>query len=98
MVAEAIKRFQPLIEKYPEFAYVSTARYRLALTHYQLNDFTSATAMLQKIPQAEQSGELAPAPYYLADCLLRQLPELRMLTVCGIAQVWHSLALIFSQM
>src|SRR6185436_17756678 len=28
---EAIKRYQPLIEKYPEFTYVSTARYRLAL-------------------------------------------------------------------
>jgi len=73
--AEAIKRYQPLIEKYPEFAYIATARYRLALAHYQLGDFSAATASLRAIPQAEQSGELTPVPYHLADCLVRSLPE-----------------------
>jgi TolA-binding protein len=73
--AEAIKRYQPLIEKYPEFAYVSTARYRLALTHYQLSDFAAAEKALRTVPQAEQTGELTTVPYHLADCVIRSLAE-----------------------
>ncbi len=71
---EAIKRYQVILDKHPEFTYASLARGRLALSQYRLGDYPAATKSLAAIPQADHSGELAIAPYYLADCLLRAMP------------------------
>ena len=38
-MGEAIKRYQVVIEKYPEFQHVPLARYRLALAHYRLGEY-----------------------------------------------------------
>jgi TolA-binding protein len=71
---EAMKRYQPLIEKFPEFTYAPTARYRLALCQYQMADYAGASKILRTIAQGDQQGELASVPYYLADCVIRALP------------------------
>lgn len=73
-LVEAANRYKTLIEKYPEFPQTSLARFRWALAQYRLGDLTQAHKLLSEIPQPEQNGELATAPYYLADCLLRSLP------------------------
>ena len=71
---EAIKRYQVVIDKFPEFTYASLSRGRLGLSQYRLGDFPAALKTLTAIPQADQSGELAVVPYYMADCLLRAMP------------------------
>ena len=71
---EAVKRYQVVIDKAPEFTYVSLARGRQALAHYRLGDYPTALKLLSAIPSADCSGELAVVPYYLADCLLRNMP------------------------
>ncbi|RLT04003.1 MAG: hypothetical protein DWI21_15000 [Planctomycetota bacterium] len=71
---EAIKRYQVVLEKYPEFTYASLSRGRLGLSQYRLGDYPAALKTLTAIPQADQSAEMAVVPYYLADCLLRTMP------------------------
>ena len=71
---EAIKRYQTLTEKFPEFTYASLARGRSALALYRLGDYPNAVKGLTAIPAPDHSGELAVVPYYLADCLLRSMP------------------------
>lgn len=71
---EAVKRYQVIIDKTPEFAFAPLARGRQALAMYRLGDYAKATALLAAIPAADCSGELAVVPYYLADCLLRAMP------------------------
>lgn len=71
---EAIKRYQVVLDKFPEFTYAPLSRGRLGLSQYRLGDYPAAMRTLTAIPQADQSGELAVVPYYLADCLLRAMP------------------------
>jgi TolA-binding protein len=71
---EAIKRYEAVIDKYPEFVYVPLARYRQGLAHYRLGQNAEAIAALAKIQQADQQGELALVSYFYADALLRTMP------------------------
>ncbi len=71
---EAIKRYNVLIDRYPEFAHVQLARHGLALAHYRKNDLEKAQKVLEAIPAADRSGELAVVSYQLADILLRLAP------------------------
>jgi TolA-binding protein len=71
---EVIKRYQVVIDKYPEFAYVNLARYGVAMGHYRKGDIEKAKAILEAIPAPDRTGELAVVPYVLADCLIRQAP------------------------
>jgi TolA-binding protein len=71
---EVIKRYQAVAEKFPEFAYVNLARQGLALGHYRKGDLEKAKDVLETIPAAERSGELATVPYVQADCLIRLAP------------------------
>jgi TolA-binding protein len=71
---EALKRYQVIVEKYPEFAYANLARYGVALVLYRKGELENAQQMLEKIPQAERNGDLAQVPYLLADCLIRLAP------------------------
>jgi len=71
---EAIKRYQLVLDKFPEFTYASLSRGRMGLSQYRLADYSAALKTLTAIPQADQSGEMAVVPYYLADCLLRTMP------------------------
>lgn len=71
---EAIKRYEAVLAKYPESPQINVARYSLGLTHYRKGDFTSCQKTLGSIPEAERGGELALAPYLMADCILRLTP------------------------
>jgi len=72
---EAIKRFQDVIEKHPEFAKANLARYSVGIVYHRKREFDKAQKALETIPQAERAGELALTSYLLADCRLRQIPE-----------------------
>lgn len=71
---EAVKRYQVVLDKFPEFTYAPLARGRQALAYYRLGDYPAASKLLAAIPAADCTGELAVVPYYHADCLLRSLP------------------------
>ncbi len=71
---EAIKRYQVVVEKYPEFPHVNLARYGLGMAHYRKGDLDKAKEKLEAIPAAERNGDLALVSYQLADILIRQAP------------------------
>jgi cellulose synthase operon protein C len=71
---EAAKRFQVLIEKYPEFERLSLARYSLAVCQIQKGEFEKAAAVLEAIPPPDRTGDLAIVPYQWAACLIRLTP------------------------
>jgi TolA-binding protein len=71
---EVIKRYQAVVERFPELAQVNLARYGLALGHYHKAELEKARAALEAIPVAERAGDLAGVPYILADCLMRLAP------------------------
>lgn len=71
---EAIKKFEELVAKFPEFERGSRAKYGLALCYRALEDWEKAATILEGISAAERSPDLAPAPYILADCLIRTAP------------------------
>jgi TolA-binding protein len=72
---EAAKRYKLLIERYPEFERIHIARYGLAMCHFKKNEFEAAQKVLEAIPVADRAGDLANAPYLLAECLIRLAPE-----------------------
>ncbi len=74
MYEDAIKRYQRVIEKYPEFPYISMAKQGVALCDYKLGRIPQAIAVMETIPEADRFGDLATVPYLFADCLLRTLP------------------------
>jgi TolA-binding protein len=71
---ETIKKFEELVTKFPEFERISRAKYGLALCLRALEDWEKAAAVLETIPAGERSSDLIPAPYILADCLIRTAP------------------------
>lgn len=74
-LTEAANRYKTLLDKFPEFPQASLARYRWALAQYRLGDLAAARKLLAEIPSSDFQGELAAGPYYLADCVLRELPS-----------------------
>jgi tetratricopeptide (TPR) repeat protein len=71
---EALKRYGVVVDKYPEYAHVHLARFGMAMALYRKGEFDKARPLLEAIPAAERTGELADVPYYLADLFLRQAP------------------------
>jgi cellulose synthase operon protein C len=74
LYAETLKRYEAVVEKYPEFPQVNLARYGVAMTHYRKGDLERARQAFEAIPQADRSGELTAVPYLIADCVLRSAP------------------------
>lgn len=74
MFDEAGKRYAAVVEKGGEFERLSLARFGLAMCHFKKGEFDKARTALEQIPNADRTGELAYAPYLLADCMLRQAP------------------------
>ena len=72
---EAARRYQTVLDKGGEFEKLNLARYGLAMCFFKKGDYDRARDILDKIPNADRSGELAYAPYLLADCQLRQAPR-----------------------
>lgn len=75
LFGEAIKKYEPLIAKYPEFEYAQAGRQSLGASLHQLGQFDAAIKVLGAIPEADRSGKLAAVSYLLADCLVRTFPE-----------------------
>jgi TolA-binding protein len=71
---EALKRYQTLVDKFPDFPYAAQARYQIALMHYRKNDLEKAKDVLEAIPAPDRNGDLAIVPYLAADCLIRLTP------------------------
>ncbi|MBI5758407.1 MAG: tetratricopeptide repeat protein [Planctomycetales bacterium] len=73
LFGEAIKRYDDLLKKHPEFQYVSLARFGQAMSHYKLGEFEPAQTILEKIPDGDRAGDLVGVPYLLADSILRTM-------------------------
>lgn len=71
---EAIKRYQAVIDKYPEFDRIHLARYGLGMVYHRKGDLDKAREALEAIPAADRNGDLALVSYQLADILIRQAP------------------------
>jgi TolA-binding protein len=71
---EALKRYQAVVDKYPEAPNASLARYGLAMCYYQKGDLDKARERLEAIPAGDRTGDLAVVPYQLADVLIRTAP------------------------
>ena len=59
---EAVRRYQAVVEKYPEFQHVNQARFGLAGAHYAAGKYPEAAAVYSVIPAAERVNTLAPVP------------------------------------
>jgi TolA-binding protein len=71
---EVIKRYQVIVDKYPEFPHANLARHGVGMGYYRKGDLEKAKEVLESIPAQDRTGELALVPYVLADCLMRQAP------------------------
>lgn len=71
---ETAKRYQFVIDKYPEYQHLSLARFGLGMVHYRKGDYEKAAAVLENIPASDRGGALATTPYVLAECMIRQAP------------------------
>jgi len=72
--AEAAKRYQTLIDRFPDFEYAGLARYGLALAQYRKGDYEKAQAILANIGTGDRKDDLALAGYLQADCIIRLAP------------------------
>jgi TolA-binding protein len=72
---EAAKRYLLLVDKYPEFPRMPLARLGLGMSLYHKGDLARTRAVLEEVPAAQRTGELALVSYILADCLIRQAPD-----------------------
>ncbi len=73
-LGEAVKRYQRVIRKFPEFPLINLARQGMATAHYRMGNYTEAALVFATIAEPDRVGDLANVPYLLADCLIRGLP------------------------
>jgi TolA-binding protein len=71
---EVARRYQMVVDRFPELPFVHLARYGLAMAHYRKGEIEKAQEILEAIPAPERNGDLAVVSYALADCLLRLAP------------------------
>ena len=71
---EVVKRYQRVVRRFPEFAYINMARQGLATAHYRAGNYAEAALAFGAIAEPDRIGELAAVPYLMADCLVRTLP------------------------
>ena len=72
---QAAAQYQAVVEKFPEFAQASLARYGLGMAYYRQQLWEKAAKQFEHILETDRIGELAAASYYQADCLIRTMPE-----------------------
>jgi len=71
---EAMRRYQRIIEKYPDMPQANLCRYRLAMAYHALGKYAEAAAALGAITEPDQGGALAASSFVLGDSLLRAGP------------------------
>ena len=74
LFAEAIKRYDRLLKKFPEFVHANLARYGMGTAYYQLGQYREAIAVLTAVAEPDRAGELVPVSYLLGDCYIRNFP------------------------
>jgi tetratricopeptide (TPR) repeat protein len=72
---QAALQYEAVVTKYPEFAQVSVARFGLGMAFYRQGEWEKANKQLERIIDADRTGDLVAASYYQADCLIRTMPE-----------------------
>ena len=72
---QAANQYQAVVDKYPEFAQISSARYGLGMAYYRQEEWEKADKQLERILDADRIGDLVAASYYQADCLIHTMPE-----------------------
>jgi TolA-binding protein len=72
---QAANQYQAVVDKYPEFAQISAARYGLGMAYYRQEEWEKSAKQLERILDADRVGDLAAASYYQADCLIHTMPE-----------------------
>jgi len=75
LYGEALKRYQGLLEKYPDSAFTNLARQGMGTAYYHLGQYPEAMKTLKLVPAPDRTGDLASVSYLIADCGLRTLPE-----------------------
>jgi cellulose synthase operon protein C len=71
---EAIRRFQLVLDKYPEFEHAQNTRFSLAWLFYRQGDYDKTRSLLEEIPAMDRKDDLVGTGYLLADCLIRTTP------------------------
>jgi tetratricopeptide (TPR) repeat protein len=71
---QAVKQYDRLLKKFPEFVHANLARYGMATAYYQLGQYNEAVAALAAVAEPDRVGDLAPVSYLLADCYIRTFP------------------------
>jgi tetratricopeptide (TPR) repeat protein len=71
---EAVRRFQHVLDKYPEFEHAQNARFSLAWLFYRQGDYDKTRSLLEEIPTTDRKDDLIGTGYLLADCLIRTTP------------------------
>jgi TolA-binding protein len=74
LTVAAVKRYQEVIDKFPEFAHAPQARYTVGQIFYHKGEFVKAKKALEAIDAADRKDDLVLTPYLLADCLIRLAP------------------------
>lgn len=74
LTAETAKRYQDLINRFPEFEYSALARFGMGLSHYRKGEFAKARDIFAGIASADRKDDLAIVGYLQADCILRLAP------------------------
>jgi tetratricopeptide (TPR) repeat protein len=71
---ETIKRYQTVVQRFPEYPQVNLARHGAAICYYRKGELDRARQALEAVPPADRVGELAVVSYLLADCIMRLTP------------------------
>jgi tetratricopeptide (TPR) repeat protein len=74
LFGEAVRRYEAVLAKFPDFSHVHWARLGLGLSLHRLGEYAKALEVLQSVPGPERVGPLASVSYLLGDCLLRTVP------------------------
>jgi tetratricopeptide (TPR) repeat protein len=71
---DAGKKYDAVVQKFPEFERVNRARFGLALCLVSNEEYEKAATVLEGIAAPDRNGDLAAANFLLADCLIRTAP------------------------
>lgn len=72
--ADAAKRYEEVVAKFPEFERAGRARFGLGLCLVAAGEYEKAVPVLEAVPAPERVGDLAGVGPVLADCLIRTAP------------------------
>ena len=72
--ADAAKKYEEVVTKFPEFERAGRARFGLGLCLVAAGEHEKAVPVLEAVPAPERVGDLAGVGPVLADCLIRTAP------------------------